>query len=132
MSLLDVDKLELVLSPELLQHIYGIGVMFDKNIKYSKQYLHSTSAFIEVWYPGPYYGCLWRYAGYQLTNTIVYIQFLDFPGQDWSIRSDLCFEGLNIEEFDMLYKALAKNDLDTLYLLHDHKPFRPEKLSINH
>ena len=130
MSLLDVDKLEPVLCPEILRSVYDISIVVDKNIKYSKQYLHSS--FIEVWYPGPYYGCLWRYAGYQLINTIVYIQFLDFPGQDWTVRSDLCFEGLNIEEFDMLYKALVKKDFDTLYLLYDHKPFRPEKLSINH
>lgn len=137
MSLVDVDKLELTLNPETIKSIYGIdihthpyysGVEPEKinysETKYSKQYFHSS--FIEIWYPGPYYGCIWRYAGYQLTNNMVCVQFIDFPGQDWTVRSELCFEGLTIEEFDILYQALIKKDFDTLSILHDQKPFIPK------
>ena len=132
MSLVDVDKLELTLNPETLKSIYGINIHTcscrddteTEEIKYSKQYFHSS--FIEIWYPGPYYGCLWKYAGYQLTSMMACVQITDFPGQDWTARSELCFEGLTIEEFDILYHALIKKDFDTLLILHDQKPFIPK------
>jgi hypothetical protein len=142
MSLLDTDALDVYLAPNELLKNYGIGIQTNllsqvsgEKQTYSKGYLltnRGTQAFIEVWYPGSkYYGTLWRYAGYPLDQNLVYIQYLDHPNSDWSARSEASFYGLNLEEFDMLYKAVKHEDLDTIYELQDSKPFIPEIITFH-
>ena len=144
MSLLDTDALDIRLTPNTLNDIYGLSIMSHllsqvsgERQTYSKGYLmtkNGNGAFIEVWYPGTqYYGSLWRFAGYPLRQNMVYIQYLDFEAEwDCNTRTEAGFYGLNIEEFDALYKAVKCNDLDYIYRLHDSKPFKPEIITFHY
>lgn len=144
MSLLDTDTLDIRLTPNTLNSIYGLKIMSHllsqvsgERQTYSKGYLttkNGTSVFIEVWYPGTqYYGTLWRFAGYPLEQNMVYIQYLDFFNNgDWNMRAEAGFYGLNFEEFDALYNAVKCNDLDYIYHLHDSKPFKPEIITFHY
>lgn len=50
---------------------------------------------------------------------------------DIETRTEASFYGLNLEEFDMLYKAVKHEDFDTIYELQDFKPFIPEIITFH-
>lgn len=54
---------------------------------------------------------------------MVYVQFLDPVDNSWSSRPEYAYDDLTLEEFDFMYKALEKNDIESLDNLYVHKPF---------
>lgn len=132
MSLLDTNNLEPKLSSKLLRELYGISEKqcitpyIERTPQiYSKGYIGTItgkSSYIEVWYPNSYYaGCIWVYNGRKLKHNMVHIQVSN-PYCDGGLSS-YTYNDLNLEEFDLMYKAIKKEDIEFLNKSHIHKPY---------
>lgn len=131
MSLLDTNNLEPKLSSKLLRDLYGIyenkciTPYLEQVQTYSKGYIGTItgkSSYIEVWYPNSYYaGSIWVYNGRKLNQNMIHIQVSN-PNCDGGLSS-YTYNDLTLEEFDLMYKAIKKEDIEFLNKLHIHKPY---------